>query len=99
MCKITDRPLTKCPDCSGKMKKMISNTSFVLKGTGWYATDYASDKSKKDKEKGSGKAPKVESSKTEDSKTTKPEDKKETKAETKKETKAENKPVSKEASA
>jgi hypothetical protein len=26
------------------MKKMISNTSFVLKGTGWYMTDYASNK-------------------------------------------------------
>jgi putative FmdB family regulatory protein len=37
MRKITDKPLSKCPDCSGKMKKMISNTSFVLKGTGWYA--------------------------------------------------------------
>lgn len=100
MCKITDRPLSKCPDCSGKMKKMISNTSFVLKGTGWYATDYASDKSKKDKEKGSGKAPKAEGTKTETNKNTKTEDKKdtttETKTETKKETKTENKPVSKE---
>jgi putative FmdB family regulatory protein len=44
MQKITDSPLTKCPDCGGDMKKMISNTSFVLKGTGWYMTDYASNK-------------------------------------------------------
>jgi predicted nucleic acid-binding Zn ribbon protein len=42
MQKITASPLTECPECGGKMKKMISNTSFVLKGTGWYATDYAS---------------------------------------------------------
>ena len=42
MQKITDLPLELCPDCGGSLRKMISNTSFVLKGTGWYATDYAS---------------------------------------------------------
>ena len=44
MQKITEEPLTTCPDCEGQLKKMISNTSFVLKGTGWYVTDYASNK-------------------------------------------------------
>ena len=44
MQKITDESLTTCSDCKGRLKKMISNTSFVLKGTGWYATDYASTK-------------------------------------------------------
>jgi putative FmdB family regulatory protein len=39
--KITDKPLTKCPTCKGKVRKLISNTSFQLKGTGWYITDYA----------------------------------------------------------
>jgi len=39
--KITDKPLGKCPTCKGKVKKLISNTSFQLKGTGWYITDYA----------------------------------------------------------
>jgi len=39
--KITDKPLAKCPTCKGKVKKLISNTSFQLKGTGWYVTDYA----------------------------------------------------------
>ena len=39
--KITDKPLGKCPTCKGKVKKLISNTSFQLKGTGWYVTDYA----------------------------------------------------------
>jgi len=42
--KITEGPLTICPDCKGQLRKKISNTSFVLKGTGWYATDYASNK-------------------------------------------------------
>ena len=39
--KITEKPLSKCPTCRGKVKKLISNTSFQLKGTGWYVTDYA----------------------------------------------------------
>ena len=42
MQRITANPLTDCPDCGGKMKKIISSTTFVLKGTGWYATDYGS---------------------------------------------------------
>lgn len=40
--KHNDMPLTQCPDCGGHMKKLISNSSFVLKGTGWYKTDYVS---------------------------------------------------------
>ena len=39
--RITEKPLGKCPACKGTVKKLISNTSFQLKGTGWYLTDYA----------------------------------------------------------
>ena len=39
--KFSDEPLKVCPGCGGKLGKLISNTSFVLKGTGWYLTDYA----------------------------------------------------------
>ncbi|HEY7714406.1 MAG TPA: zinc ribbon domain-containing protein [Candidatus Binatia bacterium] len=39
--RITDKALAKCPACKGKVKKLISNTSFQLKGSGWYITDYA----------------------------------------------------------
>src|SRR6188474_2475467 len=39
--RITEKPLVKCPTCKSKVKKLISNTSFQLKGTGWYITDYA----------------------------------------------------------
>jgi len=35
-----DEPLDECPDCGGHMHKLISHSSFVLKGTGWYVTDY-----------------------------------------------------------
>ncbi|MCL5673131.1 MAG: zinc ribbon domain-containing protein [Deltaproteobacteria bacterium] len=40
--KINEKPLEKCPKCGGKLEKLISNSSFVLKGSGWYKTDYAS---------------------------------------------------------
>lgn len=32
-----------CPVCGGTAKRIMSNTTFVLKGGGWYATDYASN--------------------------------------------------------
>ncbi len=45
--KITDEPLTECGSCRGELKKLITNTSFVLKGKGWYVTDYPSADRKK----------------------------------------------------
>ncbi len=42
--KITDPPLEVCEACGGKMKKLISQSSFHLKGSGWYVTDYAGKK-------------------------------------------------------
>jgi len=60
--RITGRPLSRCPTCKGKVKKLISNTSFQLKGTGWYVTDYA----RKDK----GASDKTSSSKGENTATT-----------------------------
>ena len=50
MQKITDEPLQTCTFCNGKVKKLVSNCSFQLKGTGWYVTDYA-QKSDKGEEK------------------------------------------------
>jgi putative FmdB family regulatory protein len=38
---IKEAPLKKCPNCKSKVERMISSTSFVLKGSGLYATDYA----------------------------------------------------------
>jgi putative FmdB family regulatory protein len=43
--KFSDKPLKKCTHCSGKLHKLISQSSFHLKGTGWYVTDYAGKKS------------------------------------------------------
>ena len=38
----SDKPLKKCRHCSGKLQKLISQSTFHLKGSGWYVTDYAS---------------------------------------------------------
>ncbi len=37
----SDKPKTKCKHCSGKLHKLISQSTFHLKGSGWYVTDYA----------------------------------------------------------
>lgn len=39
--KISEKPLEVCEKCSGKMGRIISQSSFHLKGGGWYVTDYA----------------------------------------------------------
>lgn len=38
--KFSDEPLKKCPECGkDSLKKVVSQTSFQLKGSGWYVTD------------------------------------------------------------
>ena len=39
--KITDEPLSQCKFCHSSVEKLISQSSFQLKGSGWYLTDYA----------------------------------------------------------
>ncbi len=56
MQKFSDEPITTCHICGGSMRKLLSKTSFVLKGTGWYVTDYASAERKKAMEAEKGKS-------------------------------------------
>ena len=44
--KFSEKPLTKCSRCSGKLHRLVSHSSFHLKGSGWYADGYA-DKPRK----------------------------------------------------
>lgn len=37
----SEKPLKMCTKCSGKVHKLISQSAFHLKGSGWYVTDYA----------------------------------------------------------
>lgn len=54
-----------CPHCGGDLQKVISNAGFILKGSGWYVTDYKrknnnppkSDKLKKDEKESGEKSP------------------------------------------
>ncbi len=34
-----------CPICSGASERIMSHSAFVLKGGGWYATEYGKNKS------------------------------------------------------
>lgn len=36
-----DKPLKRCKICKGKLQRIVSLSSFHLKGNGWYSTDYA----------------------------------------------------------
>ena len=40
--KISDDPVSDCPECAaeGEVKKLVSRSSFVLKGGGWYKDHY-----------------------------------------------------------
>ena len=85
--KITDKPLGKCPTCKGKVKKLISNTSFQLKGTGWYITDYARKGQNGESKSGNGSKSSSESkseSKSESSSSGKEKSSSESKSESKK---------------
>lgn len=43
--KVSDPPLNDCPACGGSLSKIISSCAFHLKGSGWYVTDYAGNRS------------------------------------------------------
>lgn len=49
--KISEAPLATCKDCGGSVKRLISETSFSLKGGGWYKDGYSSSPKGKEKEK------------------------------------------------
>jgi putative FmdB family regulatory protein len=59
--RITADPIKTCPECkSRRVKKLISQTSFVLKGGGWYNDLYSSTKKeekKRDSDSSDSKSP------------------------------------------
>ena len=60
--RISEAPLTVCETCGGALKRLLSAAPFILKGKGWYVTDYPSESRKKamESEKGAGTAAKKE---------------------------------------
>ena len=39
--RMSEAPLKSCPDCAGAVRKLVSASSFQLKGGGWYADGYS----------------------------------------------------------
>jgi putative FmdB family regulatory protein len=94
--KFSDEPLKTHAGCGGEVERLISAPAFHLKGTGWYATDYAKSNGGKptDAKPGDGKsdtAAKAESGSSESE--SKSESKSDSKAESKSESKTESKPA------
>ena len=54
--RISEAPLTTCDRCGGPIHRLLSAAPFILKGGGWYVTDYPSEGRKKgmESEKKSG---------------------------------------------
>jgi putative FmdB family regulatory protein len=78
--RISEPPLTTCDVCGGAVHRLLSAAPFILKGEGWYVTDYPSESRKKARE-----AEKTSSASADTSAKT------ETKTETKSESKSDSK--------
>ena len=59
----TDDPLTQCPTCAGRLRKVFSAVGIVFKGSGFYRTDSRAD-SRPDKTADTTSAPTVKESGT-----------------------------------
>jgi putative FmdB family regulatory protein len=102
MQKITEQPLKKCPSCGkSTFKKLLSAPVFRLKGSGWYETDFKSDKENQrnlaasETDQSSSPDKSQSESETETGAAAAGEGKSEAKSETKAETSADSKGVSK----
>lgn len=45
--RISEAPLSTCDACGGPVRRLLSPAPFILKGDGWYVTDYPSEARKK----------------------------------------------------
>ncbi len=55
--RMADDPLSQCPECEGAVTKIMSRSSFQLKGGGWYADGYSSSKPAADKKSSTSPPP------------------------------------------
>lgn len=86
----TDEPLTDCPSCEGRLRKLFSGIGVVFKGSGFYRTDSraaASSSPEKSSEKSSDKSPEKTSEKTPATTSEKPKSDSSSKSDTAKSTK------------
>ncbi len=53
--KFSDKPISKCESCGGKVAKVIAPPALMFKGTGWYVTDYSEKGKERDSKEKAGK--------------------------------------------
>ena len=92
---IHDPALKRCRVCRSKVQRLISASSFILKGGGWYSDGYGSSKPGSNSPSGEGKSDSKSDSKSEATPASKPESKPESKSESKPDAKPAAKPDSK----
>ena len=73
--RISEPPLTTCDVCGGAVHRLLSAAPFILKGEGWYVTDYPSESRKKAREAEKSNSSSDSSSKSETKSETKSESK------------------------
>jgi putative FmdB family regulatory protein len=54
---LSEGPKRKCEECGGRLEKLVSRSGFVLKGSGWYETDFKDQGSKPPKSEANGSSP------------------------------------------
>jgi putative FmdB family regulatory protein len=92
--RFSDDPVKIHEACGGQVEKLISQSAFQLKGSGWYQTDYAKGSPAAPAAKGEGSAEAKSEGKASDGKSESSSDaKSESKSESKAETKTESKPA------
>jgi putative FmdB family regulatory protein len=102
--RFSDEPVKIHEECGGQVEKLISQSAFQLKGSGWYATDYAKAVAPAPVAKTDGKAEsgssdgkasdgKASDGKAESSSESKSDSKSESKSDSTSETKSESKPA------
>ena len=77
--RISDKPLNSCQFCKGKVHRLISQSSFALKGGGWYRDGYSKSPPAEAKKKAAEPGGTKTEGKAAESKAPKKEGKKETK--------------------
>jgi putative FmdB family regulatory protein len=65
----TDEPLTECPICAGRLRKLYSAVGIVFKGSGFYRTDSRNGNGKKDSDAAKADAAKSDGAKGDGGKT------------------------------
>ena len=67
--KMTDEPLTTCPECGGTIRRVLFPAGVVFKGSGFYKTDHNGSGSAASENGNANKSEKAESSKEAETKT------------------------------